>query len=90
MRYRDVEFLFNNHCARCHTRSLGANDAAQRIFESTAYPFTTVEPERLGRTMVDQWRIRRGIDDAERCMVLSWWYAGALDNEGNPPPWPTR
>lgn len=90
LRYADVEFAFNNHCARCHTRAYDHNEGAQRVFESTTYPFTTEEPERLGRTMVEQWRTRRGVEEEERCIALTWWYGGALDNEGNPPPWPMK
>lgn len=87
MRYPDVEPIFNAHCARCHTAALSNNQVAMDVFESTTYPFPSNQPERLLSGMAGQWRTRRGIDDAERCLVLQWIYTGALDADGNAPPY---
>jgi len=87
LRYPDVEAVFLEHCHRCHTLSFGVNDKAQAVFESTQYPFTTNQPDTLLRGLWDQFRTRRGIDDAARCLVAQWLLGGALDQDGNPPPY---
>lgn len=87
MRYPEVEALFTAHCGSCHTRARDVNEKAQAVFESTTYPFTTNQPEKLLVGLDEQFRTRRGLDDAERCLVLQWLHSGARDAAGNPPPY---
>jgi hypothetical protein len=87
-RYSDVEGIFQAHCHRCHTVAHGTNEAAQQAFESTGYPFTTAVPGTLLKGLAEQFKNRRGLDDAERCLALAWLAGGALDDNGSAPPWP--
>ena len=87
MRYPEVEAVFTLHCGGCHTKARDVNEKAQAVFESTTYPFPTNQPEKLLAGLDDQFRSRRGLDDAERCLVLQGLHAGALAAAGNRPPY---
>ncbi|NUO53059.1 MAG: hypothetical protein HOV80_29785 [Polyangiaceae bacterium] len=79
---------FTKHCAKCHDKREGENAAAQKVFESSSYPFATERPAGLLEDLEHMVENRGGLSDGERCNTLAWLRGGALDDEGNPPPYP--
>ncbi|MEW5850719.1 MAG: hypothetical protein AB2A00_18170, partial [Myxococcota bacterium] len=89
LKYPEVEPVFIVHCHRCHHKDHSTNTKAMAVYEGSAYPFpSTDRPDRILAGLEDMFRTRRGLDDAERCLALTWIAGGARDSEGNLPPWP--
>jgi hypothetical protein len=80
--------MFAKHCAKCHDKRQGENAGAQKVFESSSYPFATERPVGLLEDLEHMVENRGGLSDRERCDTLAWLRGGALDDEGKPPPYP--
>lgn len=87
LRYRDVAPIFAKHCNSCHDKRISDNTAAQRVFESSRYPFSTERPNTLLADLHEMFDARRSLSDAERCRALAWLATGARDDRGRAPPY---
>jgi hypothetical protein len=87
LRYRDVAPVFDKHCNRCHDKRQSDNAAAQRVFESSRYPFTTDRPDTLLEDLEEMFASRSSLSASERCSALGWLEAGARDDGGERPPY---
>ena len=87
LRYRDVAPIFAKNCKSCHDKRVSDNAAAQRVFESSRYPFATERKETLLADLHEMFESRRSLSDAERCRALAWLAAGARDDRGRAPPY---
>jgi len=87
LRYAAAAPVFTEHCGSCHDRTRSENEAAQRVFESSRYPFATERPETLLGDLDEMFRSRRSLDEAEQCAALQWLAGGARDDDGALPPY---
>jgi hypothetical protein len=87
LRYRDVAPIFAKHCNSCHDKRKSDNAAAQRVFESSRYPFATERPDTLLADLQMMFESRSSLSDAERSTAESWLSGGALDDRGRRPPY---
>jgi hypothetical protein len=86
-RYPSVAAVFATHCGACHDKRKGDNAAAQRVFESSSYPFATERPEGLIADLREMFEQRKSVPEADRNAALAWIDGGALDHEGKAPPY---
>jgi hypothetical protein len=86
-RYPSVAAVFATHCGACHDKRRGDNVAAQKVFESSSYPFATERPEGLLADLREMFEQRKSVPEAERKAALAWIDGGALDHEGKAPPY---
>ena len=86
LRYPDVQPILDSRCGNCHDARKSDNAAAQAIFEMSRFPFTTNRPATL-RADLRRMILGRSLDSDDKCRVLSWLTAGALDAAGKPAPW---
>jgi hypothetical protein len=86
-RYPSVAAVFATHCGACHDKRRGDNAAAQRVFESSSYPFATERTEGLLGDLREMFEQRKSIPEAERAAALAWIAGGGLDHEGKAPPY---
>ena len=87
VRYPAVEPIFAAHCGRCHNQRKSDNRDAQRVFESSSYPFSTERPDTLLEDLVGMFESRDGLSAEERCAALNWIAGGGLDASGRAPLW---
>ncbi|MEW5848160.1 MAG: hypothetical protein AB2A00_05070 [Myxococcota bacterium] len=84
--YHDVEPVFDARCNRCHHSARSDNLRAQRIFESSSYPFSTDRPDTLLADL-DGFIRRSWLTTREKCQLLGWLRDGARDDRGARPVW---
>jgi mono/diheme cytochrome c family protein len=89
-RYPAVADVIDRHCGACHDARRKDDPAAQRVFESSRYPFATERPATLLADLEHMIERRGGLSDEERCRVLGWLRAGGLDADGRRPPYQKR
>ena len=85
--YSVVEPVFVAKCGGCHDSRKAKNAAAQRVFESSSYPFATERPATLLHDLRGMFVSRGGLSEAERCDGLAWIDGGGLDANGKQPVW---
>jgi hypothetical protein len=90
-RYTSVAPILAAHCFSCHQADPDALDAWDG---STPYPFRTNRPQRVLWRMRERFEkndfpeaAKRGLTEHDRCVMLEWIAAGALDDRGVAPPW---
>ncbi len=87
LRYSAVRPIFEAHCASCHDKNRSDNSAAQRVFEASSYPFSTGRPDTLLEDLETMFQSRKSVPEDERSRAMRWIEAGALDDQGNAPPY---
>lgn len=88
LRYRDVQPIFERHCAACHDVRKSKNPRAQAVFEmSRGYPFATQRPDSLLDDLRHMFETRGSLSADEKLRGLAWLRGGALDADGKRPVW---
>ena len=85
--YETVAAVFERHCNKCHDKNRADNAGAQRVFESSSYPFSTNRPDSLLQDLRHMFESRGGIGEEDRCAATRWIDGGGLDDNGDKPRW---